>query len=510
MSIAPLTFEHSLDVLRQYQNWCREGDAALAIITETVGGAVRGVGALMAVKTGGQMAGYVSGGCIDADVAAQACAALKDGRARRVRYGAGSPFVDLPLPCGGAIEVLILPDPHNVAVDTVLSALNARRPVAVTINETGMRLSRARAGSGAIQCTYRPKAKIRIAGRGADCIALTHVALASGFEVALQLTDDDDYVAAVGAGLQAEKLQSPRALPPLQDDADTAFVLMLHDGDWEEALLAQALSGPALYIGAVGSVRTHAKRCDRLRLAGFDERAISRIHGPIGLVPALRDASTLAISTLAEIINVFAHTEDRAASRTALILLAAGAASRFEDGDKLLAPYGTKRVLEAVADLKTAAPFARAIAVTACGQTERQNILREAGWAVLENPAAETGQASSLSVAIGHIEKDMDIDNVLILLGDMPAVSQTHLRQVLRAAARQPEAIMSQSHAALSPPALFHRSQFGALKRVEGDRGARRVFETLPDTMTVPLDDVAAIDVDTRADLQRLEAVAHG
>jgi len=83
----------------------------------------------------------------------------------------------------------------------------------------------------------------------------------------------------------------------------------MHDHDWEPALLAQALAGDAFYIGAVGSPHTHVKRASLLKTSGLHADDIARIKGPIGLVPSLRDASMLAVSTLAEIIEVF-HSQD--------------------------------------------------------------------------------------------------------------------------------------------------------------------------------------------------------
>jgi xanthine dehydrogenase accessory factor len=80
---------------------------------------------------------------------------------------------------------------------------------------------------------------------------------------------------------------------------------MMHDQDWEPALLTQALGGSAFYIGAVGSPHTHRKRCANLLACGIEPCDIDRIKGPIGLVPSMRDASMLAISTLAEIISAY-------------------------------------------------------------------------------------------------------------------------------------------------------------------------------------------------------------
>jgi len=55
----------------------------------------------------------------------------------------------------------------------------------------------------------------------------------------------------------------------------------------------------------MGSPRTHAARLEELRNRGIDENALQRIRGPIGLIPSVRDASKLAISALAEIVDCY-------------------------------------------------------------------------------------------------------------------------------------------------------------------------------------------------------------
>lgn len=82
---------------------------ALAVISNTEGSAYRPRGAGMAVAANGAATGHLSSGCIDKDVALHMRAALRDGRLRRLRYGLGSPFRDLELPCGGGLEILIQP-----------------------------------------------------------------------------------------------------------------------------------------------------------------------------------------------------------------------------------------------------------------------------------------------------------------------------------------------------------------------------------------------------------------
>ena len=308
-SASPLiTHEHPQDVLGAALGFAKSGAAvALVVVTATEGGAVRTPGALMAVSESGEFAGYVSGGCIDADVRLNALDALESGQLRKLRYGAGSPFVDIRLPCGGAIDVLIVPNAAPDTISMMHDRLDKRETVRFAVLATGeIALDTASGEASLFRTVFKPKLSLRIAGRGADCIALARLASASGFGLRLQLPDDADFEAVRSAGIgRVERLTTPCSLAPVADDCSTAFVLMFHDAHWEAALLKQALGGPAFFIGAVGSAKTHAKRCESLRAAGMSERDIQRVRGPLGLVPSMRDASMLAISTLAEIVEAF-------------------------------------------------------------------------------------------------------------------------------------------------------------------------------------------------------------
>ena len=96
---APLYAEHPQDVLGQWLAWRQAGPVALVVVAATEGGSVRSPGALMAVSASGLKCGYISGGCVDADVVLQARQAIEEGKPRPLRYGTGSPFIDMPLPC---------------------------------------------------------------------------------------------------------------------------------------------------------------------------------------------------------------------------------------------------------------------------------------------------------------------------------------------------------------------------------------------------------------------------
>jgi xanthine/CO dehydrogenase XdhC/CoxF family maturation factor len=96
-------------LLEQIESWRSQGSAvALATVVEVWGSAPRPLGSKMAIRDDGEMAGSVSGGCVEAAVCQEAETVLASGDARLVRYGvADEDAWSLGLSCGGQIEVFI-------------------------------------------------------------------------------------------------------------------------------------------------------------------------------------------------------------------------------------------------------------------------------------------------------------------------------------------------------------------------------------------------------------------
>ncbi len=90
------------------------------------------------------------------------------------------------------------------------------------------------------------------------------------------------------------------ALAALAPDRRTAVVTLTHDPKLDDPALIAALAGPAFYIAALGSTRTHAKRRERLLAAGLDEAAIARIAAPAGLAIGAKSPAEIAVSVLAQ------------------------------------------------------------------------------------------------------------------------------------------------------------------------------------------------------------------
>jgi xanthine dehydrogenase accessory factor len=94
------------------------------------------------------------------------------------------------------------------------------------------------------------------------------------------------------------------ALERLKPDQRSAVVTLTHDPKLDDPALAVALRSECFYIGALGSRRTHAARCSRLKEMGFTEAALARIHGPVGLAIGAVSPAEVATSIVAQIIQV--------------------------------------------------------------------------------------------------------------------------------------------------------------------------------------------------------------
>jgi xanthine dehydrogenase accessory factor len=90
------------------------------------------------------------------------------------------------------------------------------------------------------------------------------------------------------------------AMERLKPDNRTAVVTLTHDPKLDDPALQVALRSEAFYIGALGSKRTHAARCERLRAAGLADSDLARIHGPAGLAIGAKSPAEIAISVMAQ------------------------------------------------------------------------------------------------------------------------------------------------------------------------------------------------------------------
>jgi xanthine dehydrogenase accessory factor len=129
---------------------------------------------------------------------------------------------------------------------------------------------------------YRPRVRVVLAGRSIEIEIAAKLAAAVGYDV--QCYD--------GTG---------ESLSPSSIDQDTAVALLYHDIDLEVPVFEVVFRSNPFYIGALGSTRTHGRRVQRLKEAGYSDIEIAKIKSPIGLFNRARDSQSLALSVLADI-----------------------------------------------------------------------------------------------------------------------------------------------------------------------------------------------------------------
>ena len=282
--------------------------AAIVTLVAIDGSSPRALGAQMAVAADGRYVGSISSGCLERAIVEEARAAMERKTGGVVRYGKGSAFRDIVLPCGSGVDLLYT---VNLTTEILLVAETARRQRRVfTLDFSAEGASQShRDGTGwrrdIFTRAYAPAMRIVAAGVGAELVTLSHIASAAG--CAFCALSPEAETLARCAGPEKIRLQSSSVAPAMTIDRWTAFLFLFHEREWELTLAPTVLASPAFHIGAVGSPRTHQARLEALRGLGFDEAALARIEGPAGLIPATRDPSTLAVSLLAGALAAWPH-----------------------------------------------------------------------------------------------------------------------------------------------------------------------------------------------------------
>jgi xanthine dehydrogenase accessory factor len=99
------------EILGDIDRWRANGEkVALATVVATRRTAPRPIGSKLAVSESGELAGSVSGGCVEGDVVLAAQEVLAGGPPRLLTYGITDDMaLGIGLPCGGEIDVFVEP-----------------------------------------------------------------------------------------------------------------------------------------------------------------------------------------------------------------------------------------------------------------------------------------------------------------------------------------------------------------------------------------------------------------
>jgi xanthine dehydrogenase accessory factor len=261
-------------IVGELERWRERGDeqAVVATLVAARGSAPRPIGSRLAVSERGELAGSVSGGCVESEVAELARAVLADGEQRQVTYGiSDEQAFSVGLPCGGEIDVLLeragLDDLDRFREESpfrllVFGAVDLAEALCKAANELGW-----------VTIVADPRGRFATRDR-----------IPSADELLVEWPEE--------------------VLARVKPDRSTAVVVLAHEDRFDIPALVRALRSKAFYVGALGARRNQERRRARLLEEGLSEDEIDRIAGPTGLDVGAETPAETAVSILAEILAV--------------------------------------------------------------------------------------------------------------------------------------------------------------------------------------------------------------
>lgn len=260
--------------MREVERWRERGDEYFVVATLVAarGSAPRPIGSRLAISERGELAGSVSGGCVESEVAELAREVFASGEPRNVTYGiTDDQAFSVGLPCGGEIDVVV----ERARLDD-LDRFQGESPYRLLV-------------FGAVDVA---EALCRAAGElGWKTVVADP---RSRFATRARLPSPDELLAEWPDEVLARE----------QPDESTAVVVLAHEDKFDIPALVGALRSDAFYVGALGARRNQERRRARLLEEGLSEDEIDQIAGPTGLDVGAETPAETAVSILAEILAV--------------------------------------------------------------------------------------------------------------------------------------------------------------------------------------------------------------
>ena len=343
------------DIWEEQLQWLGSGEPfVLARVIRTWRSAPRKTGAGMLIGKGMRVAGSVSGGCIEGAVIEEALEVLESGESRQLSYGVEDDLaLSVGLSCGGEVSVLaekhwaFSADPQTKEVWNALQNSVRNNCPAILISPLPSAGASSRGNQSELLVLPGGENMGGFQENREEAVALAEEAYngrenriveIAGKEVFIQVFPRRDQLLIIGAGhisiplvRFAKELDfltiviDPRGvfatperfpvppdqliskwpddvLPDLPLNEDTYAILLTHDPKIDDPALHILLKEDLAYIGALGSSRTHTKRCARLKECGFDDSAIKQIKGPAGADIGAQTAAEIALSMITEVV----------------------------------------------------------------------------------------------------------------------------------------------------------------------------------------------------------------
>lgn len=337
------------ELLLTINDWTTKGNPfAIATVIKTWGSSPRPIGSALLVSEDMEMAGSVSGGCVEGAVIKAALPLIDSGKAQQLDFGITNEEAwEVGLSCGGKVQVfaerfmafdprpaeqavwerlkhnlntnepcvlltsLETPESNHILVLPDRSALGQQLPP--DLIEAGIRVYKERknqiierAEGNYFAQVFPRKSQLLIIGAAHITVDLVTLGKMYGFETIVIdprgiFTNKTQFETAPD---QLIEQYPAEVLSEYTLDAYTYAVVLSHDPKIDDNALHVLLKSDVGYIGALGSRKTQAKRVARLKEAGFSENEIARIHSPVGVDIKAKTPKEIALSIMGELILV--------------------------------------------------------------------------------------------------------------------------------------------------------------------------------------------------------------
>jgi len=252
------------EILKEALERVNKGETiALVTIVEAKGSTPREVGAKMIVNKDGLVDGTIGGGITEARVVKEVKQALREGKGKLLTYHLTKEqaALDERAICGGEMKVFI--------------------------------------------DILQPKEEVLIFGAGHIAVCLSKLAKTVGFKVTI--IDDREEFVNQDRFPEADKIiaeEIEKALTHLKITPSTYIIIVTRGHLKDEEVLGSVIRSGASYIGMIGSRKKNATVFQQLAKKGISQEELDKIHTPIGIDINAQTPEEIAVSIMAEIIQV--------------------------------------------------------------------------------------------------------------------------------------------------------------------------------------------------------------
>ena len=322
-------------ILEKAYEWIKDNQKIVMItVVETWGSSPKPIGSKMIVSENKEFFGSVSGGCVESFIIQESLEVIEKNESFKIKKFniSNESAWNVGLSCGGEITVyleevylrervleqIIQKQKNKLEFALLTNLLTGESEIfekgkplnknfekfTDQINSYYLKKNNAviKDSNIFIECYNNPLKVIIV---GAVHIAQYLTDFADKFDFEIYIIDPRNYFGTKERFPNVEIINEwpNEAFEKIKTNSNCALIGLTHDPKIDDPALQYALKKNFFYIGALGSKKTHEKRCDRVKKAGFTRSEIDSIHGPIGIKLGGKSAPEIALSIIAQLVN---------------------------------------------------------------------------------------------------------------------------------------------------------------------------------------------------------------